>query len=396
MLVMFINIIVNFIDCIMAYYLSHNLLEKRVRLSAKSLFLFMTYGVIIGLLTFDLSGYRKRIIITFAMFLSVNLTVKRKIYDALIIYVIIYLSLIIVQAPSLFIIGQFELNQATTFLIAQVLALIVIFISYLKIPLYKLLNVVQKEILLQMVIFIISSVFLAVFTYLNFQYSSSFLFYFFLLIVMSLLGLYQSLKGIFFYTNQVPMQLHDVKNILMGLYISANSTSNMKMIRNDLNKSLEVIGLGTNIEDISINEHNKNILSFINQKRNKDKKDLIFVTNIQYYENNANIPLSVILYILGTLLDNAIESGTSKAILIKVTVSEEKLIISVSNEYNRGSTDDFEKMFQERYSTKKTYSSGYGLPNLSKVVNNYGGEIQLKYEYNYEQQSNYLTIIIEI
>lgn len=101
---------------------------------------------------------------------------------------------------------------------------------------------------------------------------------------------------------------------------------------------------------------------------------------------------------LGVLLDNAIDSGTKKVIIIKVHVSERYIQISVSNEYKRKSTDDFESMFQERYTTKQQDNNthGYGLSNLSRVVHSFGGEIQLEYSYNKEQERNYLTFTIDI
>jgi len=100
---------------------------------------------------------------------------------------------------------------------------------------------------------------------------------------------------------------------------------------------------------------------------------------------------------LGVLLDNAVESGTKKAIIINISVIEESLFLSVSNEYQRKSADDFNKMFREQYSTKEESTSrGYGLSNLIKVVTDYGGNILLKEEYNKEQKSDYITRMIDI
>jgi len=108
------------------------------------------------------------------------------------------------------------------------------------------------------------------------------------------------------------------------------------------------------------------------------------------------VPLSAIIYMLGVLLDNAIESGTKKEILIHISVAEESLFISVANEYEQKSNDDFEKMFEPRYSTKSSPGNGYGLSHLSQIVTGYGGEIGLKYDYLEVQNCNYLTLIINI
>ena len=194
------------------------------------------------------------------------------------------------------------------------------------------------------------------------------------------------------------MQLHDIKNLLMGIQLSAYSTSDINVVRDEIDKALGIIDMDINIKSIDMNDYNQIILSFIERKKRKAVNNkLSFFTDIGYYESNAKVSFSVMLYMLGVLFDNAIESGTKKEIIIKVYVIEENLYLSVSNEYKKKSPDDFRKMFQERYSTKGEMSSrGYGLPNLSKAVTNYGGNILLKEEYNKEQKSDYITITIDI
>ena len=194
------------------------------------------------------------------------------------------------------------------------------------------------------------------------------------------------------------MQLHDIKNLLTSIHLSAYSTSDINVIRDELDKVLEIINIDNNIKNIKEADYNQNILSHINQKKkNAIHYELLFLTDIEYYEPNAKVSFFVILYMLGVLLDNAIESGTKKAIIIKLFVIKESLYLSVSNEYKRKSAEDFNKMFQERYSTKEeSISRGYGLSNLSKVVADYGGNILLKEEYNKNQKSDYLTITIEV
>jgi sensor histidine kinase regulating citrate/malate metabolism len=287
-----------------------------------------------------------------------------------------------------------------TALLAQVLSLIIIIMSYQRLPLHKVFNTIEREILLKLFVFLIICFYLLAFSYFSFDYFNitEYILYFALLLLLPAIGLLHTIKSIYFFTNKVPMQLHDVKNVLLGLHISAKGASDINSIKDELSKALEIIGIDDiNIETIDGDTYFNSILSFINMKKKRSTKEIIFSNNIQYYESNAKIPLATILYMLGVLLDNAIDSGTKKVIFIKVHVSERYIEVTVSNEYTKKSTDDFENMFQERYTTKQENKThGYGLPNLSRVVRSFGGEIQLEYSYNKEQEKNYLTFTIAI
>jgi len=379
----------------MIYYLGNNLIERKPKLTFKIIFFGILYGI--GLGSLPNSGMA-RVIITSITIVMLKFITRKKIQDVLIIFGIIYLSTTFIQILSLLAISGLGLgiNENHTFLLVQITAAMIVFLIYKKIPLYKLYNIIVKEILLRLLIFILAVVLLLILFYFNFEYTFSYILYFSLIIIITFFSLCQTLKKILFYTNKIPMQLHDIKNLLLGVRMSAYSTSDILLVREELDKTLELIGIDSN--NIDMGDYNQNILSFINQKKTKDRDyELIFLTDIAYYESNSKISFSVILYMLGVLLDNAIETGTKKAIIIKISVIKESLYLSVSNEYERKSADDFNKMFQERYSTKgEGNSRGYGLPNLKKVIASYKGEILLTEEYRKDQRSNYLTITIRI
>jgi len=394
------SVIISFLDCFMYYYLCNNLIEKKSRLSVKTILIGILYGVVLGTLSNVVDGNAVRVIMTTIMFFILKFITGKKIQDLSIIFAIIYLCTALIQVlclQAVSILGL-EINESYTFLLVQMLTAFITFLIYVKIPLYKLYNKIEKEILFKLLIFILAGVLLLTLFYYNFEYTASYVLYFSLLVIITFFGLFQTLKRILFYTNKVPMQLHDMKNLLMSIRLSAYSTSDINVIRGELDEVLEIIDIDSNKENIKVADYNQNILSFINQKkRNAVYDELPFLTDIGYYEPNSKVSFFVVLYMLGVLLDNAIESGTKKAIIIKVFVIKDSLYLSVSNEYKRKSADDFNKMFQERYSTKgEGNSRGYGLPNLSKVVNTYNGEILLKEEYLKEQKSDYLTISIEI
>lgn len=393
------NIIINVLDFYIFYYLCNNIVKKRPKLSVKIIFIGISYGFAIGgVLANIVDGNVARAIITVILILMFKFITKKKLPDVLIIFAIAYLCIVLIQILCLQLINILKISENYTFLLVEILTSIVVMFIYIKFPLYKLYYTIEKEILLKLSIFILAGMLLLTLFYYNFEYTSSYILCFSLLITVTFFCLFQTLKRIFFYTNKIPIQLHDMKNLMMGIHISAHSTSDANMIRNEVDKILEILDVDMNDINFNIDDYNQNVLSFINLKKSKVEYDkLTFLTDIGYYETHAKVSFSVILYMLGVLLDNAIESGTKKAIIVKVYVIEESLYLSVSNEYNKKSTDDFNKMFQERYSTKEeTHSRGYGLSNLSKVVADYDGKILLQEEYNTEQKSNYITIAVEI
>lgn len=393
-----ITILINCMDFIMFYFLTHNLIEKKLEISKKIVLLGIICGISTGILAYYLDVSLYKLIVTLNMFILLEYISKKRIYELLIMYEIMFVYMSFLQIILLIFIGNIPLEQAYVLLLIQTLILLIVVLLHKKIPLYKIFNIIQKQILLQLLFFIGNLIILMTMWYYSFDYVNMQLdtLYTLLLFIIALFGSYQALKNIFFYTNRVPTQLHDVKNILMGLYISSHSTEDIKIIRKELNKSLEIIGIDMHIEDVQVNEHKNNMLLFIDQIRDKYHSPARLDSDIEFYEDNIKIARSVILYMLGVLLDNAIESGTKKDIYIKIRVASNYLLVSVANEYERKSTDDFDKMFQVKYSTKSNQLSGYGLPNLSKVVEKHGGEIQVEYTYNKQQVSNYLKISIEI
>jgi len=398
-----INIILNFLDCVMFYYLCNNLINKKPKLSIKTIVIGILYGIIMGTVAniLELSApYTAKIILNITGFFLLKFITRRKTQDVLIIYAIIFVSIGFIQLIAILLLNVLRLgiSEGYRYLLVQIITTMIILFLSTKNLLYKFYNMIEKEILLKLLIASLAGILLLTFYYFNFEATTTYIIFFSLFLIIIFLSLFQILRKIFFYTNKVPMQLHDVKNILMGIYLSVYSTSNITVIRNELDKVLEILDIDIGIKDINMNDYNQNILSLINQKKGKAAyHEPTFLTDISYHEPNAKVSFSVILYILGVLLDNAIESGTEKAIIIKISVIEESLFISVSNEYQRKSADDFNKMFQDRYSTKEESTlRGYGLSNLSKVVADYGGHILLKEEYNKEQKSDYITITIEV
>ena len=396
-----VNIIVNTIDIIMVYYLCCNLIEKKALLSFKTIPFGLLCGTILGFSVNNSNDYLFRVLGIIVYMTILKMISKKKIYDVLILYAIITICVLTAQLPYAIFLSGLKLDEIYTALIGQTLALFIIILAYKKMPLYKLLKIVEKEILLQLFFFALFGAGCTMFFYFNFKVSDLeyYVLYFLILLLISFIGLYKTIKKIFFYTNKLPIQLHDVKHILISMFITLNSEDDIDFVRKELEQYLKNMELDIKVDEVKSKEYDKNIIAFIEYKKLKSNKKLMFDTQISYAEHNLNFPFPLVIHTLGLLLDNAIEAvKTNAPICVKVFATEDILLISVANEYRMKKTDKIGDMFQEGYSTKSdTFEQkrGYGLSNLSKIVKKRGGDILTEIAYNEEYKRTYLTIKID-
>lgn len=274
--------LVSFIDCILVSYQSYMLTEqkpKAVLIFIVSLF----YGVALVVLSFYLKNYTFKALITIISLLIIKFISSKKIHDSFMLYAFIFLCILFVQIIATLLIVNILLIENHTALLAQLLSLIIIIISYQRIPLHKIFNIIEKEILLKLLVFVVIILYLLAFSYFSFEYINitEYIMYFTLLLLLPAIGLSDTIKSIYFYTNKVPMQLHDVKNVLIGLHISAKGASDKNTIKDELNNALEIIGMDDiNTESINVDTYVDSILSFINMKKNRSAKQQTFLNDI--------------------------------------------------------------------------------------------------------------------
>ena len=394
------NIIVNTIDIIILYYLCCSLIEEKALLSLRTIPFGLLCGVILGFGANYSEHYLFRLLSFIIIMTMVILVSKKKIYDVLIIYAIIIIFALILQFPIVIVLNIMNLGEIPNALIIQSVTLLIVILVYKKMPSYKLLKTVEKEILLQLFFFILFGAGCLMFLYFNVEVSNwkYCVPYFSMLLVISFLGLFKTIKKLFFYTNKVPILLHDVRHMLMSIFITINSESDIDFVRKELNNYLKYMESDITVDALAAQEYEKNIISFIEHKRLKSNKKLIFDMQISYAEHNPNFPFPFVIHTLGLLLDNAIEAVKTAPICIKIFATDDILLISVANEYSMKFADNIEQMFQEGYSTKADASKqkrGYGLSNLSEIVTKHGGDILKEIAYKEEYKRTYLTINID-
>jgi signal transduction histidine kinase len=92
--------------------------------------------------------------------------------------------------------------------------------------------------------------------------------------------------------------------------------------------------------------------------------------------------------ILNNLLDNAFDAVMDsrieiKKVFLRMGCLEDGCVMEVGNSGQRIGLNDISRIFEAGFTTKKGENRGYGLCNVKKTVESYGGRIQLSFENNF-------------
>ena len=146
------------------------------------------------------------------------------------------------------------------------------------------------------------------------------------------------------------------RNYIGNVFENKNLLSNLSYIENTILKGV--------------------LLSKINQA---EKNEIICKYKIDSQLEGIALDDSELTVVLSNLLNNAIESASKsekKYIDIFTTYQKEKYVIEVSNSVSNFTEDMIPSISKVRFSTKGT-GRGYGLYNISKIVNKYKGKINM-------------------
>lgn len=409
--------VINLMDFLMIYLLGNKLVnEEKVVFTKKSgrnmISFGLIYGILIGGIAYtvlynNVDLYIFRIITTIALIFVSKLVSKESFLNAFLLYTIIFFIILFIQMPLNILLLSLSLEGFHISITGQIVSLIIIILLCLKVPIHYFYGLVQKNVLLKLILYTTMCIGSILLFSANYTYSISSVFFFLILIVLTMIGLGLVLVRISFYTNVVSKNLHDTSNLINGIHLTAHSTADINEIRKNLDACIELLQLQNSVLDVfEINQEKENILHFIQQKKEKQLKSIDIVTQITYIDAHQKVPLSIVIYMLGTLLDNTIEyvqqhQIKNKPIVVELTVMDDTVKIHVSNPYEKEVTDEFRKVFQQGRSNKLSHKGGrdgrgYGLSNLKSIVRKYGGIIYYGSEYHLEYEYTYLTISIEI
>jgi signal transduction histidine kinase len=180
---------------------------------------------------------------------------------------------------------------------------------------------------------------------------------------------------------------HDFKNHLNTVY-SLVLVSDEKNIKKTIAQYMD--SLNTSLENIEkiIQIDNTVVTAIIYNKINEAAKNNIeFKYSIQ---GDSIFPFKdhELSEVLNNLLDNAFDAvlnskNNFKKVFLNIGYLGEGCIIEIGNTGERIEFNDIGKIFNAGYTTKKGENHGYGLYNVKKIVESYGGRIQLSFEKSY-------------
>jgi two-component system sensor histidine kinase AgrC len=191
------------------------------------------------------------------------------------------------------------------------------------------------------------------------------------------------LRGI---TDEVRGRQHDFKNhlnVISGLVELNDKNKDSYMVKNYINslstsmQSLENIIYIDNyilsaILYSKLHEANK-----INVKFIYDIKNSLIETSLKDYE---------LVEVLTNLIDNGFDAlekyQGGKCLTVKTYFEENMNILEVGNSGINIKPEDINKIFQRGFTTKEKAERGLGLYNVKKIVEHNGGRVQLSFEEN--------------
>ena len=349
------------------------------------------------------------LVILFALLLFVTYIMKKNnsrtpIDEIALIFSIYYLIshlLVAVIIMPLILVSQ---NVQIIFLVIATICTVIFVLLLNRLNLNKLFVLISHRLALKMVISILSLCALIIFMYiaLNYSYTTAPPFMIIplgLLVVIISTGLMHCLKIAHQYEIVMPEKYDDMKKILTLLNIKAECVQTVEELKGIIDSSIELLGIKVAEPDAQPSENEPIdfkafIIANINSLKLNHESQVEVITNIQFFEPHKLVNAMKINYMLGTLLENALETNTEYPILIDILYTEHVLLVKVANETPFKEAREIKNMFAKGYSTKGKVARGFGLSKLKKLVESHQGSVVTSQEMNSKYQVNYISITL--
>jgi signal transduction histidine kinase len=180
---------------------------------------------------------------------------------------------------------------------------------------------------------------------------------------------------------------HDFKNHLNTVY-GLVQVSDEKNLKETIRKYIDSLNLSLENMERVLQINNTVVTAIIYNKINEAAKyNIDFKYRIQ---GDSKFPFKdhELSEVLNNLLDNAFDAVLNsendfKRVFLNIGDLEQNCIIEIGNTGERIEFNDIGKIFNAGYTTKQGENRGYGLYNVKKIVESYGGRIQLSFENGY-------------
>ncbi|PKM56361.1 MAG: hypothetical protein CVV00_00255 [Firmicutes bacterium HGW-Firmicutes-5] len=364
-------------------------------------------GITSGLFSHYIGNERAFVINVIMVILFINILFDVKPLLSLYIYVIATILLLLIQLTSL-VIGQlFIMDMAYSFksgLVGHSLTVLLLIPVYKFLPIHVLMN--ERLIKNRTFSMIAINIFMLSVGSLIFWYTNSDVFLinaisfaaiFLLIMVVNLLLFTRSMKS---YNEQKELETyekymlvieelmgeirarqHEYDNHIQCIQMMLNSEENTQKKIEEMSAYVEDVDMGKDLGNLAKLD-NKLLAGFIYSKKKViESHDLLMDIDINNYLMKTKLKPFMVIEIIGTLLDNAMEAtATGGRIKLGLYKEEGMNVIEVINEHPYLKSDQINKMFDKGFSTKSDdrLHRGYGLYNLEKIVKKNGGHYSVE------------------
>ena len=339
----------------------------------------------------------------FVSFLMITLLHRKredlKFYELIILFLLVFLVFGVLETFILILLLPFSLPMLVMFYLANLIHIIVISFLYRFSFFTKLYRLVAANLVLQLLMTIIVLLAFGVSFFVNFEFSAGHFVFSIILMGFVVVAFSQLIPILYFYTKQLPRLYHDRNTRLMAHHARIYSESECEKAKLAVDEMVTEARLEPKVNHYIVGEHQNNIQVYIDNKLEQRQAQIDFATEIHYGAPHQTVSLDELLYMTGTLIDNAIESGRRNypAYLIISCIKDHLLIKQTNATLSLITEGEVEKMVQAGISTKARYGRGYGLYNLKeRLEKEYGGHLQISSFYNKVQESNYIEFIINV
>ncbi len=359
-------------------------------------------GMVSGLLSNYIGNERAFLFNVVVVILFINILFEVKPLLSIYVYVMATIVLLLIQLTSL-VIGQLLImDMAYSFksgLVGHSLTVLLLIPVYKFLPIHVLMNerlIKNRTFSMIAINIFMLSVGSLIFWYTNSEVflinAISFAAIFLLIMVVNLLLFTRSMKS---YNEQKELETyekymlvieelmgeirarqHEYDNHIQCIQMMLNSEENTQKKIEEMSAYVEDVDMGKDLGNLAKLD-NKLLAGFIYSKKKViESHDFLMDIDINNYLMQTKLKPFMVIEIIGTLLDNAMEATeTGGRIKLGLYKEEGMNVIEVINEHPYLKSDQINKMFDKGFSTKSgdQLHRGYGLYNLARIVKKNGG-----------------------
>jgi len=371
------NIIINNLDIFMYYYLYFKLMNQKMKVNGRDIVVSLIWGTMHGVFINYVDIQYFKIILYFSIYLYTLNLCRKKLYEALIINVIIFLTVIFAQlfvlvGTQIYIkIINFQPYDNFIAFSGQVITVLCVLLIC-KLPIHKIYEVIQKDILLRLLFY---SAIITVFVIFNREFVLVEVIRYTPFFIIILFGIYHTVRSISYYRiTKYSSVYHDMRNLFFGIFYATQCSYDIETLKDMLQGYYDVLGFDMKKEMINAENAVNIIDSLVELKIKESGKKIQVIKDINYYTDNSLVPISSLTYMISVMLDYSLDvSQLEDRIAVYIHCSEYKLNMKVSHKYQEKHDTVLKLMNKKRMLNEDKL--GHGLSNLKKMVLNYNGEI---------------------